>query len=79
MDIKEKALDELKDLDKDEILQVLELMDLYKKKKLVSKNKNNDSYLSVREVLKPIKGVLSEEIIAGRAERIRNYFSIHRL
>ncbi len=71
MEIKEKTIKELDNLNTSKLLALYDIILSWKSSKEEKKNYNNSkSYLEVREILKNINGNLSEDIILMREERI---------
>ena len=71
MEIREKAISEIKQLNADKLITLYEIiLSLKKTDSLVRQEKKSLAYLKVRELLNPINGALADDIISMREDRI---------
>lgn len=69
MTIKDKAIQEIKDLNDNDVQMLYRIIQSMKQRSEKPKE-NSGSYQKVREALKGINGSLSEDIVQGRNDRI---------
>ena len=68
--LREQIIEQINKLDSEELMLVYGYIDLLQKRPSNHQTVPNDAHLQVREALKGLKGSLSEDILAARAERI---------
>lgn len=68
--LREKIIDQVNKLDPEELVLVYGYIDLLQKRPSNHQAAPNDAHLKVREALKSLKGSLSDDILAARAERL---------
>ncbi|MBC8525733.1 MAG: hypothetical protein ISS28_01945 [Candidatus Cloacimonetes bacterium] len=71
MKIKEKTIQEIKNLDADNLMFIYEIiLSIKNRKKLFRSVDVSSAYKRVRELLKDLKGSLSDDIILDREDRV---------
>lgn len=71
MEIREKAISEIKQLNADKLITLYEIiLSLKKTDSVFRQEKKSLTYLKVRELLNSINGALADDIISMREDRI---------
>lgn len=68
--LRERIIERINGMDAEDLMLVYGYIDLIQKRPSNQQTAPNDAHLQVREALKGLKGSLSEDILAARAERI---------